>query len=218
MSKLATILNCLRGVAGPVGSRDPGRERRVGGGLQAALDQAEAMRELRGLDDRRLRDIGVRRERVTAMLAGVGGIARARFALAAFALWLARTDWVILTTAGLFLALALLLPDQFLVSLRFTVASLWYAAPFLLLSAAIVASVSAPGLAHGLKSGPADWLFWWDLERLSAVRRQSLAVGGLLVKWLTLVFLIESLLVAVLAGGALAPWLGGAFRPLMLAL
>lgn len=212
MADTTTYLNDVQAAAGPlpaVGARQDGGSAAV---RRVALDQAEALRELRALDDRRLDDIGVRRRDVAAMLARVSFAARVRLAAAALAAWLGAADRVILATAALFLALAVLVPERFVDSLGFTLGSLWSAAPVLLLAALLVAGLSTGGLSTGSAStgsastngagdggiGPTDLAFWHDPARRGAFRRQSLAIGGVLLKWLTLVFLIESLAIAAI--------------------
>lgn len=211
MPDAPSFLNIGRHAARSPRNSELGQNSGAGGGLQAALVQAEALQELRDLDDRRLCDIGIRRDEVTAILAGVTGITRLRLALAAFTRWLGATDRVILATATLFLALALQQPEQFLVSLRFTFGSLCFAAPFLLLSAMIATSVSVCEVR-------CESFGWRNPERRAAFWRQSLTVGGLLLKWLTPVFLIESLLVATIANGSVVRWLGGSYQALLLLL
>jgi hypothetical protein len=57
-----------------------------------------------------------------------------------------RTDRVVLATAGLFAALAALVPDQALSSLVFTLGSLGFIAPFFALSVLVAAGAKATGL------------------------------------------------------------------------
>jgi len=340
MSEAASYLNHSQGAISITGSAALAPDAKPAAGGQRDRDRAAALHELRALDDRRLQDIGVRHDDVAAMLATATGTTRVRLALVAFARWLGAADRVILTTAALFLGLAVLLPEQFLDSLRFTLDSLWFVAPFLLLSAVLAAGLSASGadrplarilsgqswrivvaaaafaalsplcsvsvvplvagllsagvplapimafwvasplmdpemfiltvtimdlpfalvragsaLAIGLAAGfatlaiarhpvfaaplrpgtaaagfssvwscsmsasdaggvddraaSAGWIFWRDPARRAAFRRQSLAIGIFLLKWLTLAFLIESLMVATIPGEMVAQWLGG---------
>lgn len=207
MADTTTYLNDVQAAAGPlpaVGARQDGGSAAA---RRAALDRAEALRELRALDDRRLDDIGVQRREVAAMLARVSFATRVRLAVAALVDWLGTADRVILTTAALFLALAVLVPERFVDSLGFTLGSLWSVAPVLLLAALLAAGLSASDASTSGAStngtedggiGPTDWAFWHDPARRGVFRRQSLAIGGVLLKWLTLVFLIESLAIAAI--------------------
>ena len=81
-----------------------------------------------------------------------------------------------------------------------------------LFAAALRPDVTACGSCRAssmLAGGPVQWLFLGDAERRRAFRDESMATGWFLLKWLTLAFLIESLMVAVLPAETIGAWLGG---------
>ncbi len=53
------------------------------------------------------------------------------------------------------------------------------------------------------------WAFWRDDERGAVFRAEARATGWFLLKWLTLAFVLESLMVAYVPADAVAQWLGG---------
>ena len=53
------------------------------------------------------------------------------------------------------------------------------------------------------------WTFWRQPARRQAFTAQVIAIGAFLLKWLTLAFVIESLLVALVPAEAVASALGG---------
>ena len=57
--------------------------------------------------------------------------------------------------------------------------------------------------------GPIDWVFWRDAARRAALWRQAWAIGLFMTKWLTLAFVIESLLIAWIPADQVASMLGG---------
>jgi hypothetical protein len=59
------------------------------------------------------------------------------------------------------------------------------------------------------EDGPVDWAFWRDPARRSVLWRQAWAIGLFMTKWLTLAFVIESLLVAWIPADRVAAMLGG---------
>jgi len=64
--------------------------------------------------------------------------------------------------------------------------------------------------ARRLAQAPAlRWAFWQERERLAQFGREARQVGLFLAKWLTLAFLIESLMVAWLPADLVASTLGG---------
>lgn len=60
-----------------------------------------------------------------------------------------------------------------------------------------------------LAGAPVEWGFWRDRERVALFRDESWATGWFLFKWLTLAFLIESLMVAYIPADQVGRWLGG---------
>lgn len=68
---------------------------------------------------------------------------------------------------------------------------------------------SCPAEAVGPAGAAPDWRFWRRAGARRAFARQSLAIGLFLGKWLTLAFLLESLLVALLPPDGVAEGLAG---------
>ena len=66
-------------------------------------------------------------------------------------------------------------------------------------------SCGTPSLAE--TSGTV-WAFWRQPERLKTFRSEALINGWFLFKWLTLAFIIESLMLAYLPAEAVSQWLG----------
>lgn len=60
-----------------------------------------------------------------------------------------------------------------------------------------------------LAGAPVEWGFWRDRERTALFRDESWATGWFLFKWLTLAFLVESLMVAYIPADQVGRWLGG---------
>jgi len=56
--------------------------------------------------------------------------------------------------------------------------------------------------------GHVVWRFWADGDRRAAFAREGTKTGWFLVKWLTLAFLLESLMVQYLPGETVSSWLG----------
>ncbi|MCG8512198.1 MAG: permease, partial [Rhodospirillales bacterium] len=55
---------------------------------------------------------------------------------------------------------------------------------------------------------PAVWRFWTDESRRATFRKEGLKSGLFLLKWLTLAFLLESLMIAYIPGESIAALLG----------
>ena len=60
-----------------------------------------------------------------------------------------------------------------------------------------------------LEGTPVEWGFWRDENRRALFREESQATGWFLLKWLTLAFLVESLMVAYIPADQVGRWLGG---------
>ncbi len=78
----------------------------------------------------------------------------------------------------------------------------------------LLAGVGGCGTPCGTKSAPATpdpivWTFWRQPERRAQFGGEARSVGIFLTKWLTLAFLIESLMIAWIPGETVATWLGG---------
>ena len=65
---------------------------------------------------------------------------------------------------------------------------------------------AGPGLDHG---AAVCWAFWREPQRRARFAAEARATGWFLFKWLTLAFLLESLMVAYVPGQAIAVYLGG---------
>jgi uncharacterized membrane protein YraQ (UPF0718 family) len=63
--------------------------------------------------------------------------------------------------------------------------------------------------APARSSGEVAWRIWSEPERIGTFGRSSWQTGLFLGKWLSLAFLVESLMVAYLPAELIAPWLGG---------
>lgn len=61
-----------------------------------------------------------------------------------------------------------------------------------------------------LAVGPVVWRFWGDADRREAFSGEARAIGWFLLKWLTLAFILESLMVAYIPADRIAESLGGA--------
>ena len=78
----------------------------------------------------------------------------------------------------------------------------------------LLAGAGGCGSCCGAKSTPAAtdpivWTFWRQPERRAQFGAEARSVGFFLGKWLTLAFLIESLMIAWIPGETVATWLGG---------
>ncbi len=78
----------------------------------------------------------------------------------------------------------------------------------------LLAKAGGCGSCCSKKSGPAltdpiVWTFWREPERRTLFGSEARAVGFFLTKWMTLAFLIESLMIAWILGETVATWLGG---------
>ncbi len=60
-----------------------------------------------------------------------------------------------------------------------------------------------------LQSGAIEWKFWREEPRRALFRDESLTTGWFLFKWLSLAFLVESLMVAYIPADQVGRWLGG---------
>lgn len=60
-----------------------------------------------------------------------------------------------------------------------------------------------------LAAAPVAWAFWREDERRRQFHEEGWATGWFLFKWLTLAFLIESLMVAYIPADQVGRWLGG---------
>lgn len=121
-------------------------------------------------------------------------------------------------------------PEMFIlmlggIGLEFTLAKM-LAATMIGLAAgfAVYALNGLPALRNPLKPGLAgcgascgtvekqsgvNWTFWRDRERAAVFSASARETGWFLFKWLTLAFLLESLMVAFIPPDAVAAWLGG---------
>ena len=70
-------------------------------------------------------------------------------------------------------------------------------------------STSCCGASRTLAVTPVVWRFWRDLERTRMFFDESRAIGSFLFKWLTLAFLLESLMIAWIPADMIGTWLGG---------
>ena len=78
----------------------------------------------------------------------------------------------------------------------------------------LLAKAGGCGSCCSKKSGPAQpdpiiWTFWQEPQRRNLFGKEARAVGFFLTKWMTLAFLIESLMIAWIPGQTVATWLGG---------
>lgn len=62
---------------------------------------------------------------------------------------------------------------------------------------------------QALANAPVEMAFWRDRDRMAMFRGESWATGWFLFKWLTLAFVIESLMVAYIPADQVGRWLGG---------
>ncbi len=72
-------------------------------------------------------------------------------------------------------------------------------------------TVSTCGCAAAPVRNPGEtrWRFWGEEARRSLFLREGLHTGGFLLKWLTLAFVLESLMVVYLPVETVSAWLGG---------
>ena len=82
-----------------------------------------------------------------------------------------------------------------------------FAAP--LLSGAGGGCGTSCGAPKALRPDPVVWKFWPDSGRRQLFKSEARATGLFLGKWLTLAFVIESLMIAWIPGETVAAWLGG---------
>jgi len=62
--------------------------------------------------------------------------------------------------------------------------------------------------SSGKSQGVTQWKIWQEAARMTKLKEKALAMVIFLTKWLTLAFILESLMVAYLPGEILANWLG----------
>ncbi len=65
------------------------------------------------------------------------------------------------------------------------------------------------GCSGDLRSERVAWAFWREPARRSEFAAEARVTGWFLAKWLTLAFVLESLMVAYLPAGAVGAWVGG---------
>ena len=75
--------------------------------------------------------------------------------------------------------------------------------------ASLLKDSGSGGCAGNLKSERVVWAFWRDPARMAEFAAEARATGWFLAKWLTLAFVLESLMVAYLPAGAVGAWVGG---------
>lgn len=68
---------------------------------------------------------------------------------------------------------------------------------------------SSCGIVEPTGATPMVWTFWREAARRASFLGEARAVGWFLGKWLTLAFLLESLMVAWIPAEAVGAWLGG---------
>ncbi len=73
--------------------------------------------------------------------------------------------------------------------------------------------LKSQGCSSSCGSGPADepkvnWKFWQDAPRRLEFKNTFLSTGTLLLKWLTIAFVLESLMVAYIPTDVITNWLG----------
>ncbi len=71
-------------------------------------------------------------------------------------------------------------------------------------------SCSSCSAKRSLKPEPVVWRFWEDAPRRQSFSAEGKAIGWFLLKWLTLAFMLESLMVAYIPAERIAESLGGA--------
>jgi uncharacterized membrane protein YraQ (UPF0718 family) len=81
-----------------------------------------------------------------------------------------------------------------------------FASPLLAGASGCSTSCSAKS---ALRPEPVVWTFWREPGRREQFAAETRSLGFFLLKWLTLAFLIESLMVAWIPGEMVATWLGG---------
>ena len=57
--------------------------------------------------------------------------------------------------------------------------------------------------------GKPDWTFWTEEKRVGVFRREAIANGYFLLKWLTLAYVLESMMIAYIPAESIAHLLGG---------
>ena len=65
------------------------------------------------------------------------------------------------------------------------------------------------GCSGDLRSERVAWAFWREPARRSEFAAEARVTGWFLAKWLTMAFVLESLMVAYLPAGAVGAWVGG---------
>lgn len=78
--------------------------------------------------------------------------------------------------------------------------------------ASLLKDAPAGGCGGDLRSERVLWAFWRDSTRMAEFAAEARATGWFLAKWLTLAFVLESLMVAYLPAGAVGAWVGGGSR------
>jgi len=68
---------------------------------------------------------------------------------------------------------------------------------------------SGCGAKAAQAAAPVAWRFWREPERASAFVAESRQTGLLLLKWMTLAFLLESLLIVYVPAEMVGGWVGG---------
>lgn len=68
---------------------------------------------------------------------------------------------------------------------------------------------SSCGSKNPMEKQPVFWAFWQSRVRLNNFRTESIESGWFLIKWLTLAFFLESLMVAYIPAGEIGRLLGG---------
>ena len=86
-----------------------------------------------------------------------------------------------------------------------------------LVGAGALANPLRPGIGDGgcaassvRKAEPVAWVFWRDEARVARFGREAASVSGFLAKWLTLAFLLESLMLAFVPADLIGGLVGGA--------
>jgi uncharacterized membrane protein YraQ (UPF0718 family) len=80
-----------------------------------------------------------------------------------------------------------------------------------------VAPACGCGARKVLRPAPVVWAFWREPERAQTFLTESGTTGWFLLRWLSLAFLLESLMVAWVPAELIASWLGGGVAAIPLA-
>ena len=67
-------------------------------------------------------------------------------------------------------------------------------------------------IVYLLKSEPLVWSFWGEQSRVTNFWKECWETGWLLLKWMSFVFLLESLILASIPAETVAQWFGGDSR------